>query len=103
VVVLGDTPLEGGLKIAENIRVAVESLGIAHTGTRDHGRVTVSIGVTSTLPSQTTQPETVLVAADRAMYSAKNSGKNKVAYSTAARTGTYQALCVPGEAGSRPS
>ena len=61
--------------------------------------MTVSVGVTSTLPTHDTQPEMVLVAADRAMYNAKNDGKNKVAYSTAARTGTYQALCVPGDAG----
>jgi len=99
VVVLGDTPLEGGLKIAENIRAAVERLGIAHKGARRHACVTVSIGVTSTLPTRDTQPETVLVAADRAMFNAKNDGKNKVAYSTAARTGTYQALCVSGDAG----
>ena len=100
---LGDTPLEGGLNIAEKIRAAVERLGIPHKGAERHQCVTVSIGVTSTLPGHDTNPETVLVAADRAMYNAKNDGKNKVAYSTAARTGTYEALCVPGDAGSRPS
>lgn len=103
IVVLGDTPLEGGLKIAENIRAAVERLGIEHTGAKRHGRVTVSVGVTSTLPTRDTQPDAVLVAADRAMYNAKNDGKNKVAFSTGARTGTYQALCVPGDAGNRLS
>ena len=41
-----------------------------------------------------TQPETVLIAADRAMYNAKHEGKNRVAYSTTARTGTYQALTM---------
>ena len=37
------------------------------------------------------------------MYNAKNDGKNKVAYSTAARTGTYQALCVPTDVGKQLS
>lgn len=101
VVVLGNTPLEGALKIAENVRFAVESLGILHKGAQDFGMMTVSIGVTSTLPTRETQPETFLVAADRAMYNAKHNGKNQVAYSTTARTGIYQALCLPGNVETR--
>ncbi len=103
VVVLGDTPLEGGLKIAEQVRVAVEELGIPHDAAKCHPCVTISVGVTSALPTRDTQPETVLVAADRAMYTAKNDGKNKVAYSTTARTGTFQALCQPGDGAPRLS
>lgn len=103
VVVLGDTPLEGALKIAEQIRSAVESLAIPHKAAKYHQHVTLSIGVTSTLPTHDTQPETVLIAADRAMYNAKHEGKNRVAYSTAARTGTYQALVVTGDTPSRLS
>jgi diguanylate cyclase (GGDEF)-like protein len=103
VVVLGDTSLDGGLKIAENIRVAVETLGVPHKGSKNNRTVTVSIGVTSTLPAADIQPETVLVAADRAMYIAKNGGKNQVAYSTAAGTGVFQALCLPNSAESRLS
>ncbi len=103
VVVLGDTPLEGALRIAEQIRSAVEQLAIPHRGSKNHRHVTVSIGVTSTLPTHDTQPETVLIAADRAMYNAKNDGKNRVAYSTAARTGTYQSLVVTGDTPTRLS
>jgi diguanylate cyclase (GGDEF)-like protein len=103
VVVLGDTSLDGGLKIAENIRAAVESLGVPHKGSKNHRVVTVSIGVTSTLPAANIQPETVLVAADRAMYIAKHEGKNQIAYSTAAGTGVYQALCLPNGAETRLS
>ena len=103
VVVLGDTSLDGGLKIAEDIRAAVEALGVPHKGSKKHRVVTVSIGVTSTLPAADIQPETVLVAADRAMYIAKNDGKNRVAYSTAAGTGVFQALCLPNGAETRLS
>jgi diguanylate cyclase (GGDEF)-like protein len=103
IVVLGDTSLDGALLIAEKIRVAVETLNIKHKGAKFHDCVTVSIGVTSTLPTAELQPETVLVSADRAMYTAKHDGKNRVAYSTAARTGTYQALCLPNNSASNPS
>jgi diguanylate cyclase (GGDEF)-like protein len=101
IVVLGDTPLDGALQIAEEIRATVENLNIPHKGAEFHPVVTVSIGATSTLPSADMQPETFLVAADRAMYRAKNDGKNQVAYSTSARTGVYQALCRPDEAGGK--
>lgn len=103
VVVLGDTPLEGALKIAERIRATVEHLAIAHKASKYHRYVTLSIGVTSTLPTHDTQPETALIAADRAMYNAKHEGKNRVAYSTAARTGTYQALIIAGDTSTRLS
>lgn len=103
VAVLGDTPLEGALRIAEQIRAAVESLQIPHNAAKYHQFVTLSIGVTSTLPTHDTQPETVLIAADRAMYNAKHDGKNRVAYSTAARTGTYQQLVVTGDTPTRLS
>lgn len=103
VVVLGDTSLDGGLKIAENIRSTVEALGVPHKGSKNHRTVTVSIGVTSTLPAADIQPETVLVAADRAMYIAKKGGKNQIAYSTAAGTGVFQALCLPNGAETRLS
>jgi diguanylate cyclase (GGDEF)-like protein len=103
VVVLGDTPLEGALQIAEQVRAAVETLQIPHSASKYHQFVTLSIGVTSTLPTHDTQPETVLISADRAMYNAKHNGKNRVSYSTAARTGTYQRLVVTGDTPTRLS
>jgi diguanylate cyclase (GGDEF)-like protein len=103
VVVLGNTPLEGALTIAESIRVAVQNLGILHKGAENHETMTVSVGVTSTQPTREARPETLLVSADRAMYNAKHNGKNQVAYSTTARTGIYQALCLPSNMENRMS
>jgi diguanylate cyclase (GGDEF)-like protein len=103
VVVLSDTPLDGALTVGENIRSAIESLAIPHRKAPKHGIVTVSVGVTSTVPERSTNPETFLVAADRAMHAAKHEGKNRIAYSTPAQTGLFQSLCVTGDMVSRPS
>jgi len=91
------------ITIREPIRGAIESLGIPHRKASRYGIVTISVGVTSTVPERSTTPETFLVAADRAMYTAKHDGKNQVAYSTPAQTGLFQSLCVTGDMVSRPS
>jgi diguanylate cyclase (GGDEF)-like protein len=104
VIVLGNTPLDGALAVAEQIRAAIESLAIPHRAEPGHGVLTVSAGVSSTVPSRNSQPDGLLVAAERALHTAKELGRNQVAYSTAARTGLYQSLCLPNDiAAARPS
>jgi diguanylate cyclase (GGDEF)-like protein len=103
VVVLGDTPLEGGLRVAEHIRAAVQSLAIPHRGAPELGIVTVSVGVSSTLPARGARSDSCLTAADRAMYAAKEQGRNQVGYSAAAHTGLFQSLCLPNDPAGKPS
>ncbi|HLG20259.1 MAG TPA: diguanylate cyclase [Bdellovibrionota bacterium] len=83
VVVLPDTDLEDANSIAEQIREAVERLDIPHSGSRIAERVTVSAGVASIQPSRESPGSEKLVGmADRALYLAKNSGRNRVHAST---------------------
>lgn len=69
VVVLPNTGRDGALVLAERYRLAIESLGVAE--------VTVSIGV-ATLDMTMQSPDELVNAADRALYRAKGSGRNKV-------------------------
>ena len=69
VVVLPNTGRNGALVLAERYRLAIESLGVAE--------VTVSIGV-ATLEATMQGPDELVNAADRALYRAKGSGRNKV-------------------------
>jgi diguanylate cyclase (GGDEF)-like protein len=76
VIMLPDTPARGALEVAERIRSAVESSPFAN----DSGRVpcTVSIGV-ATFPRDGRTLEALLARADRALYLAKEGGRNRVA------------------------
>ncbi|MCX6712473.1 MAG: GGDEF domain-containing protein [Candidatus Vogelbacteria bacterium] len=62
-------------KKAEEIREKVEALQFAE---QPDLVVTMSLGVSSSLPGQNLDVETLIKQADEAMYQAKNSGKNNV-------------------------
>jgi two-component system, cell cycle response regulator len=76
VLILPETNLEGGLAVAEKLRMAV--LGTAFRGRGDEGmRLTVSIGVACFLQHATSREE-LLRAADEALYEAELQGRDRV-------------------------
>ena len=74
-VLLPETPLEEGLHAAERIRLHVESDDFKGSGI-DGLKVTVSIGI-SAFPSHAETPEELSQSADKALYLAKESGRNR--------------------------
>ncbi|OGQ88763.1 MAG: diguanylate cyclase response regulator [Deltaproteobacteria bacterium RIFOXYD12_FULL_56_24] len=77
VILLPGTDLEGGAHLAESIRQDVERLAIPHAGSDTGGLVTMSFGVTAVTPSAELTDQSLICAADRAMYRAKEEGKNR--------------------------
>jgi diguanylate cyclase (GGDEF)-like protein len=77
-IVMPGTDLEGAISVAERVREAVEALEIRHHTSETAAHVTMSIGVASTIPSQTGKPETLIAAADAALYRSKREGRNRV-------------------------
>lgn len=75
-VVLGMTDSAGALKVAETIRVGVELLSIQH-GDGPEGIVTVSVGVATRGGDEYSSPAALIAACDRALYEAKNLGRNR--------------------------
>ncbi|HEV3398034.1 MAG TPA: diguanylate cyclase, partial [Actinomycetes bacterium] len=73
VLILPETNLEGGLAVAEKLRVATHRTPFCENGIR----LTVSIGV-ACFPEHATDPEELLRAADEALYEAKLQGRDRV-------------------------
>lgn len=72
------TGADGGAKLAEILRTRIESLALPSGDEVAAARVTVSIGVAATLPSREGVLTELVGAADRALYRAKESGRNRV-------------------------
>jgi two-component system chemotaxis family response regulator WspR len=77
--VLPDTTREGALALAEECRQQVELIKVADDGLKQIP-VTMSIGVASLIPSSAMTTDDFIVMADRALYDAKNKGRNRVVY-----------------------
>lgn len=76
-VVLPGTDTQGALQVAELIRGEITSANIPHTGNTS-GRVTVSVGVATLMATAVSHVDELIESADRALYQAKASGRDKV-------------------------
>lgn len=75
-VVLPDSDMTDGLQTAERVRAAIERRAIAHIASPTASVVTVSIGVAVAQPNTKVTISEVIATADRALYSAKQHGRN---------------------------
>jgi diguanylate cyclase (GGDEF)-like protein len=72
-----DTPDRARIGM-ERLRGAIEGLAIPHAGRRPPGIITLSIGIAGWHPELDETPAQVLEAADAALYTAKQHGRNRV-------------------------
>ena len=86
VVVLPDVDTDGAVSIAETIRTGILDLGIRHDAGAS-GRLTVSIGVTTSYPEHDDDMQGALKLADDALYRAKEGGRNRIVVHPAASGG----------------
>ncbi|CAG1022386.1 partial Phytochrome-like protein cph2, partial [Methylococcales bacterium] len=76
-VILPETNLQGGREVAENLRQAIFSQAIPHSGSKVADRISLSLGV-ATYNGQFHQAPELTKAADGALYKAKQQGRNRV-------------------------
>lgn len=82
VMVLPDTPADGAAQIAEAVRANVEALQMPHAKSSVSNVVTLSLGVATMIPHDDSASKQLTEAADKALYAAKETGRNRVVRST---------------------
>jgi diguanylate cyclase (GGDEF)-like protein len=81
-VLLPGTDADAAHAVAERLRHAVEAVPLLHEGRAV--RLSCSIGVTAVVPAPLASPSSAIGEADKALYAAKQQGRNRVVMSHAA-------------------
>jgi len=79
VIMLPTTDAKGAVCVAEKVRKEIENTPIPSADPRA-ARVTVSIGVSTQIPTRESSIDNLMAIADSALYKAKETGRNKVVW-----------------------
>ncbi len=75
--ILPHTDASGAMAVAETVRESVQNLKIEHEMSKVSTHVSLSLGVATMVPDEGYQAEDLVALADKALYEAKENGRNK--------------------------
>ena len=76
-IILPNTDQEGALRVAKGIQTAMNDKAIPHRGSKIKETLSLSMGIATTVPHNIIAPEMLITAADRALYQAKEAGRDQ--------------------------
>lgn len=80
IAILPDTEQSGAMEFAEKILASVRELNLEHSTSAISSRLTISIGVSSSIPVKGDNPMTLVNRADHALYRAKEKGRDRAVF-----------------------
>ncbi len=75
--ILPNTDFQGAVYVAQRIQQEVLRLQIVHASSCGNKYITLSQGIASTVPSYKLSPDVLIADADKALYEAKQQGRNR--------------------------
>ncbi len=78
VFLLPNTDESAAIEFAQTVKAAIDNLQLPHRDSAVSSRVTLSMGISSMIPAQATSPDTLFLSADKALYEAKNTGRDRI-------------------------
>lgn len=75
-VIMPNTNAEGALRVAELIQLEIKQLQIPHSQSKVSAYITLSLGISSQVPTQESQANFLIDAADQVLYAAKKQGRD---------------------------
>ena len=85
VLVLANSGIEGARHVADNLQKKIQGLNLAHSASPLGEVITLSMGIASIVPDSNSTAEDFIGMADKALYDAKENGRNRI--ETAGRAG----------------
>jgi diguanylate cyclase (GGDEF)-like protein len=80
VMVLPNMNENNSLQFAEKLIAAVSSLALPHVQSKDGANISISVGVSTYNPTKHREASSLVIAADTALYKAKQNGRNTASF-----------------------